>query len=263
MSPQTHYRMHPLIAAAAVSVTVVSMMGMARLAGVFPELAPPVAVATRAAPAAETVKIANVGDAVSVLPASSVPAAKSLDPGEAIVPVRVGANVGTANPDTSARLTTRSGVQALRRSADDATVAKLDAVHARSSSEHRIRHAPLPRPRRSVGQKTDGSTLYGASAAAGETVAGIAPMAPEQAPRIVPVYRPMNRVEAQAAISDATPAPPAPRIREAAGEGTALGRSISFGIDHTVSAIADLLSGGNATQAPLSERRLPTDSPAR
>jgi hypothetical protein len=266
MLPQTHYRMHPLIAAAAVSVTVVSMMGMARLAGVFPGVSPPVVVTTAAAPAAMTVKGANVSDAVSILPASSVPAATSLDPGEAIVPVRVAASLGSANPATSDTLTTQSGVQARRRSAEVAADAKLEAVPARSATEHRIRHASLPRPRRSVVQQTDGGTLYGASATAGETVAGAAPMAADQAPRIVPVYRPMNRVEAQAAIVDATPAspaPPAPRIRDDAGEGTALGRSISFGIDHTVSAIADLLSGGNSTQAPLSERRSPIDSPAR
>lgn len=262
MSPQTHYRMHPLIAAAAASVIVVSVMGMAKLAGVFPG-AQPLATGAIVAPAvAATVRAVTVSDAVNNLPASSVPAATSLDAGEAIVPVHAGAAAEIASANPADRLLTERAVHGSGPSADVAAKTKLDAVPAQRVPEHR-RHAQLARPRQFVARHANGGILYGASASAGETSAGIAPVAGDQAPRIVPVYRPTYRAEEQPGSADSTPASPTPTGRNETGEGTALGRSISFGIDHTVSAIADLLSGGNPSQAPLSERRSPTDLPAR
>lgn len=275
---QIHHRpaLHPLLTAAAVSVIVVSVLGIASLTGVLPM--------TRGATSGQPV--------VSALASAPVKPAETLAPGETLVSAE---SLAAAKPVLSVAalppkqlVTADEGSLSVPRhhAAKPVAIVALPAKPAlasRTPTLPTLSGERYPRQQRAFAGTTSGGAASGETASGRAQVAIIERTAP---PRITPVYRPTGPADgatfpSRASIDDSdrqrgapeyreeprnradrspsyrraasrdgggtdsrysTPSSPTVQSDTGAGDGTALGRTVSETIDRTISFIASALA---------------------
>ena len=251
-------RLHPLIAAAAVSVILVSLVGIASLSGFMPASLSPTPASTAAVvPAVAVVPGPRgvVAPVVAAAPTAALPVsapvntADTLTPGETLLvesnlPARP---IGATVVPPIEKSVDRQGHGAVRRTAPGAASTNVLAA----SAEPMPRPVPPRRHAARVATSTSGNTGGGQTHAGRGTQLGVMDPTPSAAaprgvsqygnasPRIVPVVRP--------------PSPGGSERGGTTGAGLERSRTLGQDIDQTLSRLVDAFSLRTDAPAPQPE----------